>query len=71
MTQNEIIKIYNSSVLTGNELSRFGTAMFLAPILKKTGFRFSKAYRHEASKFHAFIYRHVNTVAANQLANAS
>jgi hypothetical protein len=40
-----------------------GTLM--VPVLKLTGFRFSKDYRWETTKFHAFIYRHINVVAAN------
>lgn len=40
-------------------------ASALVPVMKLTGFRFSKDYRWGATKFHAFVYRHVNTVHAN------
>lgn len=40
-------------------------ASLLAPILRLTGFRFSKDYRWGTTRWHAFVYRHVNTVSAN------
>ena len=47
---------------------RTATAYLLAPIMKLTGFRFSKAYRHGATAGHRLVYRCVNTVTANLLA---
>jgi hypothetical protein len=44
---------------------RDAIAMLLAPAMKVTGFRFSKEYRHAKSGFKAFVYRNVNTIAAN------
>ena len=41
------------------------TAAILVPALKLTGFRFSKSYRHGETKFHAVVYRLVDTVQAN------
>ena len=35
------------------------------PFMKLTGFRFSKEYRWAESGFKAWIYAHVDTVAAN------
>ncbi len=40
-------------------------AVIVAPVLKITGFRFSKSYRHGDSKFHRAVYACVNTVRAN------
>lgn len=37
----------------------------IVPVLKITGFRFSKDYRYETTRFHTFVYRNVNVVAAN------
>jgi len=44
---------------------RDAMATLLAPVLKLTGFRFSKDYRHAVAGPKAWVYRHVNTVAAN------
>lgn len=41
------------------------TAKLLAPILKRTGFRFSKDYRHGKTWLHRFVYRYVDVVSAN------
>ena len=38
---------------------------FLTPFLRLTGFRFSKEYRHGTTRWHRFVYRHVDTVGAN------
>ena len=40
-------------------------ATLIAPMLRLTGFRFSKDYRHATCGHKAWIYRHVNTVKAN------
>jgi len=40
-------------------------ASLIAPIMKLTGFRFSKLYRHEATTYHKIVYRLVDTVGAN------
>ena len=40
-------------------------AALIAPILRTTGFRFDKTYRHGDTKIKALVYRVVNTVAAN------
>jgi hypothetical protein len=39
--------------------------LVISPILRATGFRFSKDYRHGVTLYHAFIYRWVDTVGAN------
>ena len=44
-------------------------AHLIAPIMRITGFRFSKAYRHEVTRFHSVVYRCVSTVGANYLAD--
>jgi hypothetical protein len=44
-------------------------AYLLTPVLKLTGFRFSKAYRHGESRFYRAVYACVNTVEANLRAN--
>ena len=40
-------------------------ASLIAPILKLTGFRFSKDYRRGVSAKHRIVYAMVNTVDAN------
>lgn len=52
----------------GRNQMRNLTAKIIAPVLKITGFRFSKEYRWGVSRFHRAIYTVVNTVRANQLA---
>jgi len=37
----------------------------MVPVMKLTGFRFSKGYRRAESGFKAFVYRNINTVEAN------
>ena len=44
------------------------TAYLIATVLKITGFRFGKAYRHGASAYHRAVYALVNTVTANHIA---
>lgn len=40
-------------------------ATLLVPVLKLTGFRFSKDYRHGSTRFHRVVYSAVDTVYAN------
>jgi len=47
------------------------TAIILTPVMKLTGFRFSKSYRHEDTKLHSIVYALVDTVGANTYANKS
>jgi len=44
---------------------RDALATLIAPMLRLTGFRFSKDYRHATQGPKAWVYRHVNTVKAN------
>jgi|DEB0MinimDraft_10_1074344.scaffolds.fasta_scaffold266526_2 hypothetical protein len=44
------------------------TARMIAPILRMTGFRFSKDYRHGATAYHRAVYAIVSTPTANLLA---
>lgn len=37
----------------------------VAPVLRASGFRFSKAYRHGATPWHRWVYALVDTVGAN------
>lgn len=41
------------------------TATLIVPIMKLTGFRFSKDYRWGTTMFHRIVYRMVDTVGAN------
>lgn len=47
------------------------SAIILTPVMKLTGFRFSRAYRRGDTRFHSFIYALVDTVGANTYANKS
>lgn len=47
---------------------RIATAYMIAPILRMTGFRFSKDYRHGATAFHRAVYAVISTPTANILA---
>jgi hypothetical protein len=40
-------------------------AIILTPVMKLTGFRFSKSYRREDTRFHSIVYALVDTVGAN------
>lgn len=40
-------------------------ASLIAPLLKLTGFRFSKDYRWGTTLWHRIVYRCVNTIQAN------
>jgi hypothetical protein len=44
---------------------RTAVAMILVPVMKITGFRFSKSYRREETLYHKIVYRMVDTVGAN------
>ena len=52
-------------------LIRTTSAIILTPVMKLTGFRFSRAYRRGDTRFHSFIYALVDTVGANIYANKS
>ena len=52
-------------------LIRTTSAIILTPVMKLTGFRFSRAYRRGDTRFHSFIYALVDTVGANTYANQS
>lgn len=47
---------------------RNATAAVIAPILKITGFRFSKDYRWGTTRFHRAVYACVSTAKANLIA---
>jgi hypothetical protein len=46
-------------------------AIILTPVMKLTGFRFSRSYRRGDTRFNSFIYALVDTVGANTYANKS
>ena len=46
-------------------LIRTLSAIILTPVMKLTGFRFSKSYRRGVTRFHSFIYALIDTVGAN------
>ena len=45
------------------------TARALAPIMRVTGFRFSRDYRHGLTAWHRAVYACVSTVEANMRAD--
>ena len=47
------------------------SAIILTPVMKLTGFRFSRAYRRGDTKLHSIVYALVDTVGANTYANNS
>ena len=48
---------------------RTASAIILAPLLKATGYRFSKSWRHGDTVIKSFVYEHMlDTVIANQRA---
>lgn len=51
-----------------NPTVRSLTASLLAPLLKLTGFRFSKQFRWGSTRAHRLVFALVDTVAANQKA---
>ncbi len=50
---------------------RTALAHLLTPIMKATGFRFSKDYRHGTTTYHATVYALCDTVSANHFADMS
>ncbi len=44
------------------------SANILTPVMKLTGFRFSRAYRRGDTKLHSIVYACVDTVGANMSA---
>lgn len=46
------------------QLRKFN-AWWLAPVMRITGFRFSKDYRWEMTLYHTVVYHLVDTVGAN------
>jgi len=40
-------------------------ATIIAPVLRLTGFRFSKDYRWGTTRYHRMVYAVINTVGAN------
>ena len=58
-------KIESALYAIGLEHIRTINARLLAPVLKLTGFRFSKDYRHCSTIRHRLVYMMVDTVKAN------
>lgn len=50
---------------SGERAMRTITAVLLAPVLKLTGFRFSKDYRWGTTLRHRIVFALVNTCSAN------
>ena len=48
-----------------DSIMRTFLAALLVPVMKLTGFRFSKEYRPAISGWKLFVFIHVNTVKAN------
>ena len=46
-------------------LIRTINAIILTPVMKLTGFRFSRSYRRGDTKLHSIVYALVDTVGAN------
>ena len=46
-------------------------AKLLVPLMKITGFHFSKEYRWGSNSFYRFVYRYVDTVGANWMAHGN
>lgn len=44
-------------------------AVAIAPMMRATGFRFSKDYRHGTTRFHRAVYALCSTVEANGFAD--
>ena len=68
MTRNikvAIEQIENTLYSLGLEHVRNINATLIAPVLKITGFRFSKDYRQGATIRHQLVHMLVNTVQAN------
>lgn len=47
---------------------RYLIAALIAPVMRLTGFYFSKDYRHGSTRFHRAVYACVDTVEANHRA---
>lgn len=47
------------------QIIRTINAYLLIPVLKITGFRFSKDYRWETTRYHSIVYNLVDTVLCN------
>lgn len=47
---------------------RTATAYAAAMMMKATGFRFSKSYRHGETAWHRLVYRCCDVVKANRIA---
>jgi len=60
-------KTENALYAIGLEYIRTINARLLSPILKLTGFRFSKDYRQCSTIRHRLVYMVVDTVKANRL----
>lgn len=43
-------------------------AIIAAPLLRITGYRFSKRYRWGTTAWHRMVYRLINTIECNRLA---
>ena len=52
-------------------LIRTTSAIILTPVMKLTGFRFSKSYRREDTRYHQIVFACIDTVGANTYANKS
>jgi hypothetical protein len=48
---------------------RYVTAAIMGLAMRRTSFRFSKAYRHGETRIHRLVYACVSTVAANYVAD--
>jgi hypothetical protein len=56
--ENDIMKNYIRTLSTN----------ILAPVMKLTGFRFSRAYRRGDTRYHQIVFACVDTVGANMKA---
>jgi hypothetical protein len=54
----------------GERTMRDIAAYIIAPVMKKTGFRFSRLYRRGDTFCHRIVFALVNTVTANRIADA-
>jgi hypothetical protein len=45
-------------------------ALLIAPLLRLSGYRFSKSYRWGTTPLHRLVYAMVNTIRANNLADS-
>ena len=52
-----------------NTMIRNTVAKVIAPLMTRTGFRFSKDYRHGTTLLHRAVYALCNTVKANMIAD--